>query len=221
MNALLFLCGFFLALGSMVGTTASAQTNSQDTATFLVLNGTISQNACNFSPSAVNLGNPLAVELPTLQTTMLLNAPFSPVLPVQMRFQLSADTLSCLKTVLGNNPNPILFDSAFAAVVPRSGLLRNSATVRPAQNVLVQLGQISEQGTFTPIDLSQPQALTLTLPTESSSTSANLTLNLGVRYVASRYVPELYGALGNINPGASDVTSGNVSIFLPFLLTLK
>ncbi len=220
-KVLAFQCGLLLVLGFKVVAPVCAQTSQQANAPYMVISAYITQSACNFSPALVNEGNPLVANLPPLQTTVLVDSPFSPVAPVQLRFKLSEDTLSCLKTVMGKNPNPVLFDSAFAAVMPRSGLLRNQATNRPAENVLVQLGLINEQGIYTPLDLNQPQALNLAFSQEPNSSSANLTLNLGVRYVAARYVSEQYASLGNVNLGQGDVTAGNVSVLLPFLLTLK
>ena len=211
----------WLALWAILGIPVAAQSNNDPASHYLVLNGTIAQPACNFSPSLVNENNPLVVNLPPLQTTVLLETPFSPVAPVQLRIQLSDENLSCLKTVMGNNANPIVFDSTFAAVQSRSGLLRNSASNRPAQNVLVQLGLINEQGIYTPLDLNKPQALNQALTFQTDTNGANLTLNLGVRYVAARFVTNQYAAFGNANPGVSDVTAGNVSVLMPFLLTLK
>ncbi len=221
MTALAFPCGLILSLWSIFWTTTLAQTNNEANATLLILRGSITQAACNFSPSFLSDGNPMVANLPPLITTVLRDAPFSPVSPIELRFKLSEDSLSCLKSVMGNNPNPVLFDSAFAAVMPRSGLLRNQATNRPAQNVLVQLGLVSEQGVYTPIDLNQPQSLNLALSQLPNSSTASLTLTLGVRYVAARYVSEQYASLGNVNLGQGDVTAGNVSVLLPFLLTLK
>ena len=122
---------------------------------------------------------------------------------------------------LGGASHQILFVSAFAAVAPRSGLLRNSATLRPAQNVLVQLGLIGADGVFTPLDLNQPQALNKAMNLQTNAASANPGLNLGMRYVAARFVSEQLAVAGSFNPGASDVTAGNVSVYLPFVLSLK
>jgi hypothetical protein len=39
--------------------------------------------------------------------------------------------------------------------------------------------------------------------------------------VAERFVSEQLAVVGSFNPGASDVTAGNVSVYLPFVLSLK
>jgi hypothetical protein len=105
-------------------------------------------------------------------------------------------------------------------VLPEGGLLRNTATLQPAQNVLVQLGLISAEGMFTPLDLNQPQRLNQVLNNPGSPASAGL--SLGVRYVAARHVPQQWASLGlPADDGALDVTSGNVSVYLPFVLDHK
>jgi len=212
-----------LALAVWLGfcTAALPQNPNEAGAPYLSLQGAIAQSACNLLPVLTSEGNPFVVNLPALQTTLLLDTPFSPIAPVQLNFSLSDSSLSCLKNLLGNGSNHIVFDAAFASVVPRSGLLRNSATNRAAQNVLVQLGLISADGVFTPLDLNQPQALNQALILQPTSASANLSLNLGIRYVAARFVSEQYATVGGLNPGASDVTAGNVSVYLPFVLNLK
>jgi hypothetical protein len=93
--------------------------------------------------------------------------------------------------------------------------------LRPAQNVLVQLGLIGADGVFTPLDLNQPQALNKAMNLQTNAASANPGLNLGMRYVAARFVSEQLAVAGSFNPGASDVTAGNVSVYLPFVLSLK
>ena len=197
-----------------------AQNANPAGAPYLVLRGAITQSACNLAPVLDSLGDTLVVNLPALQTTFLLDTPFSPVAPLKLRFNLSDNSLGCLNA-LGGISNQIVFDAAFAAVAPRSGLLRNSATLRPAQNVLVQLGLIGADGVFTPLDLNQPQALNKAMNLQANAASANPGLNLGMRYVAARFVSEQYANVGSFNPGASDVTAGNVSVYLPFVLSLK
>jgi len=201
-------------------TPVGAQITNEAGAPYLVLRGSITQSACNLAPALDSLGGSLVVNLPALQTTFLLDTPFSPIAPLKLRFTLSDSSLACLNA-LGGASNQIVFDSAFAAVAPRSGLLRNSAILRPAQNVLVQLGLIGADGVFTPLDLNQPQALNKAINFQANGASANLGLNLGMRYVAERFVSEQLAVVGSFNPGASDVTAGNVSVYLPFVLSLK
>jgi hypothetical protein len=45
-------------------------------------------------------------------------------------------------------------------------------------------------------------------------------LRLGVRYVASRSFAAQNASFQAANPGSQDVSAGNVSVFLPFLLKL-
>ena len=116
-------------------------------------------------------------------------------------------------------PTQLSFDGGAAPVLPLSGLLRNTATLRPAQNVLVQVGLISAEGMFTPLDLNRPQRLNQVLNNPGSPASAGL--SLGVRYVAARYVPQQWTGLVNANDGSLDVTAGNVSVYLPFVVEHK
>lgn len=204
---------------------AAAQSTNEPSSSFLGLSGRLTQSACNLMPALGTEGAPLLLSMPALPTSLLLDAPFSPVAQLPLRFALSATDLACLKAVVGSSGNHLVFDVALASVVARNGLLRNSAVVRPAQNVLVQLGLIGADGMFTPLDLNQPQALNAAWASQplipGAQLGLNLGLNLGVRYVAARYVSETYAIAGAPNFGASDVTPGNVSVFLPFVVNLK
>jgi hypothetical protein len=114
-----------------------------------------------------------------------------------------------------------MFDTDLASVSPRTGLLRNSASFRPAQNVFVQIGLIDEADTFIPLDLNQPQALNTVLAKQNNLPGASQSLTLGIRYVASRSLVARNGAAQTVNTGSQDVTDGNVSVFLPFLLKVN
>jgi len=111
-----------------------------------------------------------------------------------------------------------VFDTDFAAVAPRTGLLRNTASFRPAQNVMVQLGLIDNQGVFSPLDLNQPQLLNKVLAQQGSTAETASNLTLGVRYVTSRSALAQNTAA---NAGSQDVTAGTITVFLPFLLKLN
>ena len=83
---------------------------------------------------------------------------------------------------------------------------------------MVQLGLINNQGVFSPLDLNQPQVLNKVLAQQGPTVGAINNLTLGVRYVAAR------SALAQNTPtnaGSQDVTAGNISVFLPFLLKLN
>jgi len=210
-----------LALGLCWALTAVAQNEDEPNTTLLGVRGLVSQAVCNLTPVWDTADSPMVVNLPALQTTLLRDTPFSPIALVPMRFGVNNTTLACLTPLLGSTGNQLVFDAGLASVAPRTGLLRNSALTRPAQNVLVQLGLIGADGVFTPLDLNQPQALNATLRLSPSNASVQLSLNLGVRYVAARFVSETYAGVDALNPGASDVTPGNVSVFLPFMVNLK
>jgi hypothetical protein len=200
---------------------AAAQNADTASAPMLGLRGVITQSACPLTPSLFIAQSAMVVNLPALQTTLLLDAPFSPIALVPLRFGMNNPDLTCLNASLGGAGSQLLFDTALARVATRSGLLRNSAVSQPAQNVLVQLGLVGTDGMFTPMDLNQPQALNASLALPSPTADAQLTLNLGIRYVAERFVSEAYAGVNALASGASDVTPGNVSVFLPFVMNLK
>jgi len=200
---------------------ALAQDTNPNGAPILGVGGEISQSVCNLAPLWGSFERPWVVNLPALQTTVLLQAPFTPVVQVPLGMGLNNTDMACLIKVMGSTGYPIEFDPSFASVVPRSGLLRNIASTRPAQNVLVQLGLIGSNGLFTPLDLTQPQVLNVSMLSPNPSTGTPLGLNLGLRYVAERFVSQAYASAGNWLPGSSDVTAGNVSVFLPFVVNLK
>ena len=129
------------------------------------------------------LVTPYIVNLSALSSTLLLTDSLGPV----SKFSLNVDqrktnpNAKCVGADFGSLPLKLVFDSDLAAIAPRTGLLRNSASNRPAQNVFVQLGLIDEAGVFVPIDLNKPQTLNNALNQDDGKT-----LTLGIRYVASR-----------------------------------
>jgi hypothetical protein len=202
---------FFLFIKSPL---VFAQYGSETTDTALIFEGFINASTC----LAINPSNDLSkqiFQLPALKTTTLDRDAFSPVTPIELSLknQQSDDQKHCQVK--------LIFDSALASVSPNLGLLRNSASLRPAQNVFVQLGLLDAAGVFSPLDLNKPQALNNALAKQNDNFGASQTLTLGIRYVASRSYLAQNTNLGAPNAGSQDVTAGNVSVFLPFLLKLN
>jgi hypothetical protein len=198
----------------------SAQTvETEAPAIALTLTGSISDStACKTTVLSNQLGNGYLFQLPTLKTTSLTNGLFSDVTPLDLQVNVKINASNC------TNPSSftakLVFDTDLAVIAPRTGLLRNNATTKPAQNVFVQLGLINEAGMFNPIDLNQPQQLNLALNQTDPLTKTFSPLRLGVRYVASRSFAAQNASFQAANPGSQDVSAGNVSVFLPFLLKL-
>ncbi len=196
--------------------------NSASAQDLLFSNDTLEISGGIIVPSCTNFlqsnpwGNTFSFNLPSLNTTALLSGSFGPISSIDLKFNKPKVTSNCASEF--NIPATLVFDSDLAAVAPRTGLLRNSANVRPAQNVLVQLGLIDAQGVFSPLDLNKPQVLNKALGQQGPNGSALNNLTLGVRYVASR---SLLAQNTAANTGSQDVTAGNISVFLPFLLKLN
>ena len=204
----------FLVLGTAWSQT---QTGTGVVSGSLRLSGLIKQGSCQSPLRTVSNPNPYVLNLPPLQTVQLMNNGFGNITPLNLK--LNGPT-GCM-TVSRLNAQ-IAFDGPLAAVVPNGGLLRNVATLRPAQNVFVQLGLLSPSGLFTPLDLNDPQALNAALnakPNANGSPLGDTMLNLGVRYVTARSTGDQVGSLINLRPGTDDVMPGNVSVFLPFVLS--
>ena len=187
----------------------------------LLIDGRFTNSSCLLTASNSNTQNNNVFVLPPITTTTLDVNAFGPVVPLELKFNSQLSGAQC---AFGSVK--LVFDSALAAVSPRSGLLRNSAKFRPAENVFLQIGLIDKYGEFTEIDLNQPQVLnqSLNAGTDTQATSAsplNIAPKLGVRYVTSRaYAAQL--ATSPADPTSlKDVTAGNVSVFLPFLLKLN
>jgi hypothetical protein len=117
---------------------------------------------------------------------------------------------ACLKPLRQNAT--LVFDQAFAAVAPNTGLLRNTARENPASNVYVQLGFFDATGLFTPLDLRQAFKLTPAMWRDSS------TLMLGARYVAARAVTRQNPNQRTATTSGAAVTPGQVQVQLPFLM---
>jgi type 1 fimbria pilin len=182
----------------------------------LELSGRIVIPTCTSFLQSNQLVNAFVFNLPSLNTTALLNESFGPITTIDLKFNKPKGKSNCISEF--NLPFTLVFDRDLAAVAPRTGLLQNTASFRPAQNVLVQLGLIDKQGVFNPLDLNQPQVLNNVLAQQGPSVGAINNLTLGVRYVASRsVVAQNTAAIA----GSQDVTAGNISVFLPFLLKLN
>jgi type 1 fimbria pilin len=196
--------------------TAWSQSATGTEAGSLKISGLIKQGSCQLPLLTVSNPNPYVLNLPPLQTVQLMNSGVGKITPLKLKLNT---TSGCL-TLSGMNAQ-LSFDGGMAAVVPNGGLLRNVATLRPAQNVYVQLGLLSPTGLFTPLDLNDPQALNAALnakPNADGSPPGDTMLNLGVRYVTARNSGDQLASLINLWPGSEDVMPGNVSVFLPFVL---
>ena len=183
----------------------------------LEIGGVITQSACALSPLTANPDNTYVVNLPEMQTTVLINAAYSPITTVQLRFNVDQALISCLNATASQ----LVFDTGMAATVTQSGLLKNSASQRPAQNMFVQLGLIGQDGVFKPLDLNQPETLNKALNDAFSQATGKPMLNLGVRYVAARVLADQTPILASLQPGQGDVTAGNISVYLPFILKIN
>jgi hypothetical protein len=177
-----------------------------------------------FNPNAVNKN---VIRLPPLSTTTLDDNAAGPVTAIELNLNSEQSDSQC-----SFGGATITFDSDLAAVSPRSGLLRNNAQFRPAENVFLQIGLLGINGEFTPIDLNQPQFLNQALnprPALLNVGSNNLlpattpknASKLGVRYVTTRDTAAKLSTLASDKTGSKDVTAGNVSVFLPFLIKLN
>ena len=172
-------CGVMglLILGFATGSTAQLQTKPLENLGSLKANVTIP--TCLPAGLSSDSSNLLVVNLPPLSANTLSDSNFGPVTPVEIDMRNEANA-ACLKPLRQNAT--LVFDQAFAAVAPNTGLLRNTARDNPASNVYVQLGVFDATGLFTPLDLRQPFKLNPAMWRDSS------TLMLGARYVAARAV---------------------------------
>jgi hypothetical protein len=200
----------------------------------LTVNGEISAVTCpvtinNKVNATQSSTQQSVVNLPVLNTTALIDNAYSPLTIVELNFDTPwADALNCI-ALAGQSNSPglvkLVFDSDLAAITPRTGLLRNSAsTSRAASNVFVQLGLVTADGSFSPIDLNKPQTLNKALSIDSKGgvRAVNNKLTLGIRYVTSAALAGQNTAVrGTPNFAESEVSAGNVSVFLPFLLKVN
>lgn len=193
-----------------------AQTIQDGSSILIQISAEIGKSTC--SPVALSklYRTSYISNLPTLSTTLFLNSAFGPISKLDIDIKTPLPEPDCLGVDF--LPAKLVFDSDLAAVSPRTGLLRNSAKLRPAENVLIQIGLIDANGEFVPLDLNQPQALNKLLAQQGPALGASNNFTLGVRYVASR---ALLSQNTSANSGSQDVTAGNVSVFLPFLLKLN
>jgi hypothetical protein len=202
-------CGVMglLILGFATGSTAQLQTKPLENLGSLKANVTIP--TCLPAGLSSDSSNLLVVNLPPLSANTLSDSNFGPVTPVEIDMRNETNA-ACLKPLRQNAT--LVFDQAFAAVAPNTGLLRNTARENPASNVYVQLGFFDATGLFTPLDLRQPFKLTPAMWRDSS------TLMLGARYVAARAVTRLNPNQRTATTSGAAVTPGQVQVQLPFLM---
>jgi len=200
-----------------------AQTEDNMSSATVTFTGEFFDDTCAPLVLSKLLKNTYVTNLPTLSSTLFLDDAFGPVSKIEISLNAPLPSPEDKCSRLGPNflPVKLIFDSDLAAIAPRTGLLRNSASLRPAQNVFVQLGLLDAAGVFSPLDLNKPQALNNALAQQNDNFGGSQTLTLGIRYVASRSYLAQNTNLGPANAGSQDVTAGNVSIFLPFLLKLN
>lgn len=202
-------CGVMglLILGFATGSTAQLQTKPLENLGSLKANVTIP--TCLPAGLSSDSSNLLVVNLPPLSANTLSDSNFGPVTPVEIDMRNEANA-ACLKPLRQNAT--LVFDQAFAAVAPNTGLLRNTARDNPASNVYVQLGFFDATGLFTPLDLRQPFKLNPAMWRDSS------TLMLGARYVAARAVTRQNPNQRTATTSGAAVTPGQVQVQLPFLM---
>lgn len=216
-NFLFFCAAWSLLLQSPC---AAAQTTNTNIQGLLVFTSQIRASTCVFALANSVGNNRFLFQLPELRTNLLNENNFGPVSRLDLSFQSPVANPSC--TLASGARAQLVFDSALAAVAPRTGLLRNTATNRPAQNVFMQLGLIGQDGSFGPLDLNQPQALNQALTSAAETSPSRLNLTLGIRYVASRSFNLQTANLQALSASATEeVSAGNVAVFLPFLLKLN
>ena len=229
MNTLrIFILGCVFFASSTASTLVLAQYENANANAFLIFDGRITPNTCLLSAFNNSTPNKNVFQLTPMTTTTLDANALGPVTPIELNL---SSLLSGPQCALGTVK--LVFDNDLAAVSPRSGLLRNSAKFRPAENVFLQIGLIDKNGDFKEIDLNQPQFLNQYLNDRSASNASsfntkelglltpNNTLKLGVRYVTTRAFANKLAEFSANNTGSQDVTAGNVSVFLPFLLKLN
>ena len=173
------------------------------------LNASVTIPTCLPAGLSSDSSNLLVVNLPPLSANTLSDSNFGPVTPVAIDMRNEANA-ACLKPLRQNAT--LVFDQAFAAVAPNTGLLRNTARDNPASNVYVQLGFFDATGLFTPLDLRQPFKLNPAMWRDSS------TLMLGARYVAARAVTRPNPNQLTASTSGAAVTPGQVQVQLPFLM---
>ena len=208
-------------VGATTSPLALAQNENENPDAALLINARLIDNSCLLSASNPNTQNNNVFLLPPITSTTLDANAFGPVVPIELNFNRQLAGSQC-----DFGSVKLVFDRDFAAVSPRSGLLRNSAKFRPAENVFLQIGLIDKNGEFSEIDLNQPQFLNQSLNAgrdkqETGVSPFTKAFKLGVRYVTSRaYAAQL--ATSQADPtGLKDVTAGNISVYLPFLLKVN
>lgn len=218
----IFISVWLFFVGATTSPLALAQNeNANKYDATLLINTRLINNSCILGASNPNTQNNNVFLLPPMTSTTLDANAFGPVVPIELNFNRQLSGSRC-----DFGSVKLVFDTDMAAISPRSGLLRNSAKFRPAENVFLQIGLIDKNGDFSEIDLNQPQSLNQSLNAGidrqvTGVSPLNNALKLGVRYVTSRaYAAQL--ATSQADPtGLKDVTAGNISVYLPFLLKVN
>jgi hypothetical protein len=217
----IFISVWLFFANATTSTLALAQIENANPGDALLIDTRLINNSCVLSASSPDTQNNNVLLLPPITTTTLDVSAFGPVVPIELYFNRQLSGSQC-----DFGSVKLVFDSALAAVSPRSGLLRNSAKFRPAENVFVQIGLINKNGEFSEIDLNQPQFLNQSLnggrdKQETGVSTLNTAAKLGVRYVTSRAYAAQLASSQSDSTGLKDVTAGNISVYLPFLLKVN
>lgn len=228
-----FILSYLFIVSATASTAAFAQDSNANSDIFLQFESQIIASSCLLTAVNTDTPNKNVFQLPPMTSTTLDINALGPITPIELSLSGLLSGPQCALGSANLSAAKLVFDSDMAAISPRSGLLRNSAKFRPAENVFLQIGLIDKNGEFTEINLNEPQFLNQYLNDRSASKASsfntkelglltpNNTLKLGVRYVTSRaYAAEL-STFSVDKTGSQDVTAGNVSVFLPFLLKLN
>ena len=207
---------FFLLLKSPLVFAQYSSEAAETSDTALNIRGFIKASSCLVLTPSGDLTKKI-FQLPSIKSTTLDKDAVSAITPIELTINnQSLDEQKHCQV-------KIIFDSGLASVSPYLGLLLNSARSVPAQNVLLQIGLLNEAGQFNPIDLNQPQLFNQVL--NNNATNAGLstvnTLKLGIRYVTTRAFASQLNTNVNDPNTSQDVSAGNISVFLPFLLKLN
>ncbi|NBS77789.1 MAG: hypothetical protein EBT28_10410, partial [Betaproteobacteria bacterium] len=167
---------WIVAAWLMLGQTVHAQAIDTTLDKYLVLQSQINASTCAVSFAQNGASGNLVVLLPPLKTTALNNDIFSPITRFDIDLKNQFTSILCDSNF--NASMQLVFDGAMAAIAPRSGLLRNTALQRPAQNVFVQIGLIDALNCGNPARCFDINNVALT---PSSTSGISLTTRITMR----------------------------------------
>jgi hypothetical protein len=226
LQKLLLTFGAALLLFGQLVLPASAQVSEFHPDSRVFVTGIISEGTCPVlnidSDSLTVSASAGALNLMSRRIQSQGEAAIEPMTTVALNANMLKISETC--TSVAGRYAVLSFDSGLALITPYDGLLRNAATRNPAGNVFAQLGQISAQGTFLPVDLNRPHALNHALkkhlrPIDSAPSELML---LGVRYVSDPLIVALNtNQPGVVTPIESGVSPGNFRVHIPFLQKLN